>query len=186
MPGLSILFQKVQSTRFKVSRTRFLVSECYRIPSPVRLQKNGVSSEAIYACLMTCPSAREITNSYQYQSRTGRAANFVDSFDFLSIVELCEKLGDAVIVGFTGGVAALEGRDLTALEGRTYKWDNITGGIGKRDQENWIPGSVFSDIISKKDAHPHESPKLNPEPKRASSYWEGTLNFGGMFDLRSA
>ena len=111
-----------------------------------------------------------------------RAANFTDRTDFHSIVDLCKKHGDAIIVGFDGGVVAFASQDLGSLERRMYKWDNVVGGAGNKVLSNWIPGSLFSDIISKKNAHPHESPQLNPEPKRAT-YWEGTLNFGGMFDL---
>ena len=96
-----------------------------------------------------------------------RAANFADSFDYLSIVELCKKLGDAVVVGFTGGVAGLASQDLASLERRKYKWDNVVGGIGNKILSNWIPGSVFSEIISKNNSHPRESLQLNPAPKLA-------------------
>ena len=121
-----------------------------------------------HLCVLDDSSRRSRNHQLPSVPVDNRAANFTDRTDFHSIVDLCKKQGDAIIVGFYGGVVALEGRGLTALEGRTYKWDNITGGIGKKDQKNWIPGSVFSDIISKKNVHPHESPQLNPEPKRAS------------------
>ena len=111
-----------------------------------------------------------------------RGANYVDSFDFLSIVEFCKKHGDAVIVGFTGGVAALASQDLAFLVRRRYKWDNVVGGKENKHLRNWIPGSVFSEIISKKNTPPKESLQLNPASKRAK-YWEGTLNFDGMFNL---
>ena len=135
-----------------------------------------------HLCVLDDSSRRSRNHQLTSVPAENRAANFTERTDFLSIVDLCKKHGDAIIVGFDGGVVALEGRCLTALEERTYKWDNITGGIGKKDQKNWIPGSVFSDIISKKNEHPRESLQLNPEPKRAT-YWEGTLNFSGMFDL---
>jgi hypothetical protein len=135
-----------------------------------------------HLCVLDDSSRRSRNHQLTTVPVENRAANFVDSFDFLSIVELCKKHGDAVIVGFTGGIAALASQDLASLERRRYKWDNVVGGIGNKVLSNWIPGSVFSDIISKKNAHPRESLQLNPEPKRAS-YWEGTLNFGGMFDL---
>jgi hypothetical protein len=79
-----------------------------------------------------------------------RGANYTGKTDFHSIVEKCKKHGDAIVVGFYGGAAALEGRGLTALEVRTYKWDYVSGGKGIKDQKNWIRGSVFCDIISKK------------------------------------
>ena len=115
-------------------------------------------------------------------SKTALAANFADSSDFHSIVELCKKRGDDIIVGFTGGVVALASRDLTSLENRSYKWDNAVRGTGSKVSSNWISGSVFSGIIDKKGAHPRGSPLLNPAPKRSSN-WEGTLNFLDMFDL---
>jgi len=135
-----------------------------------------------HLCVLDDSSRRSRNHQLTSVPAENRATNFVDSVDFLSIVELSKKLGDAVIVGFTGGVAALASQDLGSLERRMYKWDNVVGGVGNKVLSNWIPGSVFSDIISKKNAHPRESLQLNPEPKRAT-YWEGTLNFGGMFDL---
>jgi hypothetical protein len=85
------------------------------------------------------------------------SANFIARTDFHRILDLCEKHGDAITVGFNGGVVALESIGLPALEVRTYKWDNTAGGIGKKNQKNWIPGAVFSDIIRKKNADPQGS-----------------------------
>jgi hypothetical protein len=135
-----------------------------------------------HLCVLDESSWRSRNQQLISVSVDNRASNFVDSFDYLSIVELCKKLGDAVVVGFTGGVAGLASQDLASLERRRYKWDNVVGGLGNKVLRNWIPGSVFSDIISKKNTHPRESLQLNPVPKRAK-YWEGTLNFDGMVNL---
>ena len=135
-----------------------------------------------HLCMLDDSSRRSRNQQLPSVPVENRVANFVDSIDFLSIVEMCKKLGDAVIVGFTGGVAALVRKDLASLEHRKYKWDNVVGGIGNKVLRNWIPGSVFSDIISKKKTHPRESLHQNPAPKRAK-YWEGTLKFDGMFNL---
>jgi hypothetical protein len=135
-----------------------------------------------HLCVLDDSSRRSRNHQRTSAPVEKRAANYVDKVDFQSIVELCKKRGDDVIVGFAGGVAKLAGKDLAYLEGRNYKWDNVVGAIGNKDKKNWIPGSVFSDIISKKTTHPGESPQLNPAPKRAS-YWEGTHKFDGMVNL---
>jgi len=135
-----------------------------------------------HLCVLDNSSRRSRNHQLTTVPGEKRGANYVDIFDYLSIVELCKKLGDAIIVGFVGGVAALASQDLASLKHRRYKWDNVVGGIGNKVPSNWIPGSVFSDIISKKNSHPRESLKQNPAPKRASN-WEGTLEFDGMFNL---
>jgi hypothetical protein len=83
-------------------------------------------------------------------SKTDRAVNFADRSDFRSIVELCKKMGDAIIVGFSGGEKALASRGITSLEDRKYKWDRAIGGTGIKYSRNWIRGSVFSSIINEK------------------------------------
>jgi hypothetical protein len=112
-----------------------------------------------HLCLLDNSSRRSRNNQLPSVPVKNRAANFVDRVDFLSIVELCKKCGDAVIVGFAGGIAALASQDLASLERRKYKWDNVIGGIGNKVLSNWIPGSVFFDIISKKTPIPENRSK---------------------------
>ena len=59
-------------------------------------------------------------------------------------------MGDAIVVGFSGGEEALASRDISSLEDRKYKWDHAIGGTGIKDSRNWIRGSVFSRIIKEK------------------------------------
>ncbi len=80
-------------------------------------------------------------------SGTGSALNFAARVDFRSVVELCRNRGDAVIVGFSGGTAALGRSSLQSLERRLFKWDHAHGGTGTKDPANWIRGSVFLKII---------------------------------------
>ncbi len=83
-------------------------------------------------------------------SKAGSSANFEARLDFSSIVTLCKTRGDAVLVGYTGGVDALARQPLSSLEKRRYKWDNAVGGTGTKIPGNWIRGSTFTKIITDK------------------------------------
>jgi hypothetical protein len=80
-------------------------------------------------------------------SRAGATLNFAERVDFRSVVELCRNRGDAVVVGFSGGTAALGLSSLSSLESRLFKWDHAQGGTGTKDRANWIRGSVFLTIV---------------------------------------
>jgi hypothetical protein len=109
-----------------------------------------------HLCLLD-ESSQRVRNRQSALVKTDRAVNladrvvnFADRSDFRSIVELCKKMGDAVVVGFSGGENALASRDITSLEKRKYKWDHAIGGTGIKNSSNWIRGSVFSRIINEK------------------------------------
>ena len=103
-----------------------------------------------HLCSLDDSSQRVRNRQSAHVSKTDRAVNFADRSDFRSIIELCKKMGDAIVVGFSGGEKALASRDITSLEDRKYKWDRAIGGTGIKDSRNWIRGSVFSRIINEK------------------------------------
>lgn len=135
-------------------------------------------------CKLDDSSQRSRNRQSAPPSETNLRVNFADRCDFRSIVELCKKRGDAVIVGFMGGENALANRDITSLKTRNYKWDNAVGGTGVKDLRNWIHGSKFSRIIDIKIVNPRlSSNDVKSAMPRRSSNWEGTLKFQDMFDF---
>jgi hypothetical protein len=104
-------------------------------------------------CAIDDSSQRARNRQSETALKTDTAANFAGLIDFQSIMELCKKRGDAVMVGFAGGDRALASRDLASLENRWYKWDNVVGGIGSKDLSNWIRGTDFIKIIDGKNSN---------------------------------
>jgi hypothetical protein len=139
---------------------------------------------SIHACLCTLDdSSRRIRNLQSgIKLSTNNKMNFAARYNFQSIVDLCKQKSDDIIVGFSGGVDSLANKDLYSLENRMYKWDKTLGGVGTKDPNNWIRGSVFIKIIEGKITNQKYSSVPNLKPKH-SSHWQATLNFNGMFDL---
>ena len=125
-------------------------------------------------------SSRATRNEVTRTAAETGVVNFAGRVDFDSIVSICDKSGDDVVVGFDGGTKALASRDLSALQARLFKWDNASGGSGRKGSANWIPGAEFLRTIDDLRARSLAS-RSTPAP-RASS-WEGTLVFSGMVDL---
>jgi hypothetical protein len=115
-------------------------------------------------------------------SRAGATANFAERVDFRSIIELCRNRGDAVVVGFAGGIPALGRSSLRSLQNRLFKWDRAKGGTGTKVPTNWIRGSVFLRIVGERHVSLHSPSAPVPGPKRRAN-WQGTLSFRAMFDL---
>lgn len=65
-----------------------------------------------------------------------------------AVLRRCRTQGPNVVIGFKGGVAALEARTKDELESRPFKWDWAGGGRGRKNVRNWIPGDQFASIIA--------------------------------------
>jgi hypothetical protein len=178
LKGTSKEYGKYQYILEKVSQYKDKISEChdvkiiYLVPKCVESNVQGHSDKILtfgmlsnsiagpfaeewavirsHLCLLDDSSQRVRNRQSAHVPKTNRAMNYADRTDFRSIVELCEKMGDDVIVGFLGGNNELASRDISSLEGRMYKWDHAIGGTGIKDSRNWIRGSVFSRIINEK------------------------------------
>jgi len=111
-------------------------------------------------------------------------ANFAEKCDFDGILELCKAHGDIIVVGFAGGLQKLKASGLNYLENRKYKWDYSNAGQGIKLAQNWIPGSIFLEIINTKIKAQSESLIEGKfATYRTSPYWEGTVKFPEMFEL---
>ncbi|PWB53904.1 MAG: hypothetical protein C3F13_08340 [Anaerolineales bacterium] len=178
LKGASKEYGKYQYILEKVSQYKDKISEChdvkiiYLVPKCVECNVQGHADKVLtfgmlsntitgsfakewtiirsHLCSLDDSSQRVRNRQSAHVPKTDRAVNFADRTDFKSIVELCEKMGDDVIVGFLGGNNELASRDISSLEGRMYKWDHAIGGTGIKDSRNWIRGSVFSRIINEK------------------------------------
>lgn len=73
--------------------------------------------------------------------------NYQDRVDFEVIKALCSERGAQIVVGFTGGEAALRQSDLKQLRQRAFKWDVAEGGQGNKQALNWVAGNRFIDIV---------------------------------------
>lgn len=110
--------------------------------------------------------------------------NYLAKCDFEEIVKLCNQYGDSILVGFSGGLVKLNRSDYSYLQRRLFKWDYITGGIGKKIPRNWISGTEFLHIVHEKEkSQGHVRDYKETTSQRNSPYWEGTVKFHEMYDL---
>ena len=133
-----------------------------------------------YLCKLD-ESSRATRNEGTRTAAETDAVNYAGRVDFDSVLRICSKSGDEVVVGFDGGVKALASRGLTSLQARLYKWDKASRGSGRKGPRNWIPGSEFLKTIDDLRARPLAMSTPAPAPR--TSNWEGTLRFRGMVDL---
>lgn len=69
--------------------------------------------------------------------------NFSDILSISDLILKCEKEGDSIQIGVMGGLSALRKMTIDKIRSRKFKWDNVSGSIGKKTRNNWIPGSRF-------------------------------------------
>lgn len=89
----------------------------------------------------------EISDLDNYQHKVG----------FDEICNRCRRDGDSILVGFVGGINALQSTDLQTLQTRNYKWDSVQNSKGTKDYRNWIPGNTFLQCVEQRaiqTAHP--------------------------------
>lgn len=146
----------------------------------------AVEWKVIHGCLSGLDKVSRQSRNLAFQGEPTRQAdmNYQDKCDFVAIVDLCEQKGDAILVGFAGGRNALENRNLADLQRRQYKWDTVKGGTGKKDRNNWIPGSTFAWVIQRKKARLGSTapPPKTHKPVRSVN-WSGTAKFDEMVAL---
>jgi hypothetical protein len=139
--------------------------------------------KVIHDCLSGLDKVSRRTRNLAFQGEPTRQAdlNYRDKCDFDVIVDLCEQKGDAILVGFSGGRNALENRSLADLQRRRFKWDLVKGGTGKKDRNNWIPGSTFAWVIQRKKARlgSMTPPPIAYKPVRSVN-WSGNVKFDEM------
>lgn len=76
--------------------------------------------------------------------------NYEDACSFEEVVNLCRKKGDAIVVGFDGGVIGLRATTRNELKSRpAFKWDDAESGTASKDVRNWIRGRRFLEIVEK-------------------------------------
>ncbi len=80
----------------------------------------------------------------------GGHRNYEDACPFEEVMNLCRENGDAIVVGFDGGVIRLQAATLNELKTRpAFKWDHAETGTGSKDVRNWIRGRRFLEIVEK-------------------------------------
>lgn len=129
-------------------------------------------------------SQRSRNIRYSTSSMGFDGQNFKGKLDFKSMMDLCEERGNAIVVGFMGGITDLRNSNRNYLENRLYKWDEAQGGVGKKEGRNWIPGNEFYRIVAKKPQIQGSQQTRFDAPKRSQQvYWEGTAKFDEMVAL---
>ena len=83
-------------------------------------------------------------------STTKRYKNYFDISNFHDIKILCEKKGEQIMVGFSGGKKALINTDTNSLATRKFKWDFVKSSLGKKQKTNWISGDIFLELVRNK------------------------------------
>jgi hypothetical protein len=75
--------------------------------------------------------------------------NWADIEALDAVLQRCQAHGRDVLIGFTGGLAALEARPWSELMRRRYKWDRTAGGVGMKLARNWIRGDQFAAVMAR-------------------------------------
>lgn len=110
--------------------------------------------------------------------------NYKDKLTFKPMLDLCEKRGNSVVVGFMGGISELRNSNRAYLENRLYKWDEARGGRGKKEGRNWIPGNEFFRIVTKKPkSQRSQQIGFASSTRSRRTYWAGTAKFDEMVAL---
>jgi hypothetical protein len=91
--------------------------------------------------------SRSFRNAQAKQDRKDDRSNYREHLDFAAVMELCEREGNAVVIGYTGGPKALAATSSADLQNRQYKWDYAEGGQGRKIARNWISGSMFRELV---------------------------------------
>ncbi len=129
-------------------------------------------------------SQRSRNHRYATSSMEFDGINYQDKLTFKPMIDLCEKRGNAIVVGFMGGRTDLLNSNRAYLENRLYKWDVARGGVGKKEGRNWIPGDEFLRIVTM-NLKSHGSQKARYaapiSPRRTN--WAGTAKFDEMVAL---
>ncbi|QDG52103.1 hypothetical protein FIV42_15535 [Persicimonas caeni] len=80
---------------------------------------------------------------------TGGGINYSQRCGFAETMRLCKEHGEALLVGFSGGVSKLKSSSEAYLLERSYKLDSATDGKGKKKRSNWIRGDRFLKILNR-------------------------------------
>ena len=79
-----------------------------------------------------------------------RSSNWEGTLNFGDMFDLCLKLGDDIMIGFTGGREEFVRRTLSELKKRpSYKWDFAKNTAGKK-QSDWLSGAT---VVEKLKSH---------------------------------
>jgi hypothetical protein len=109
-------------------------------------QKNNTAATSLTRNDLT-PKAEQNRSTFV---TTYAPSNYEAKVNFTTMIELCHKHGDAIIIGFSGGVSEFLSRSNSSLLQRMYKWDWVSSGTGYKDLKNWISGSNLLEIIRQK------------------------------------
>ncbi len=135
-------------------------------------------------CILDESSQHARNRQYAHASGTFDGRNYQDKLPFKRMIDLCEQRGDAIVVGFMGGITELRNSSWVYLENRLYKWDQARGGTGKKEGRNWIPGGEFLRIVRQKpkDQGHQYSSASTPQVQRQAN-WAGTAKFDELVSL---
>lgn len=85
--------------------------------------------------------------SRNYRSQSMGQKNFEAKLNCQEVRQLCLDAGDDVVIGFQGGLKALQQTNPTLLLARKYKWDHAVSRSNSKNIRNWIPGSRFLSVV---------------------------------------
>jgi hypothetical protein len=78
---------------------------------------------------------------------TGGGVNYSRQCGFAETMRLCREHGEAIVVGFSGGISKLIRSTEAYLLERSYKLDSATDGTGKKNLSNWLSGAEFYQTV---------------------------------------
>lgn len=134
-----------------------------------------------HLCALDTSSQQARNRAFSPSKAPSNIINFAEKCSFDEILMLCEQHGDDIVVGFMGGVNQLTARDLQSLQVRQYKWDQASGGSGKKERRNWISGGTFYRLMKNKESYESASPsQKKPQQGNRSAKWQGTFKFDEM------
>jgi len=95
-----------------------------------------------------------ISNNQNKKTTSSQSKRWQGTLKFEEMVELCQRQGDEVIIGFTGGKEKFANSTLSELKNRLhYKWDYSTNMSGK-NRSDWLSGSTVLGLLINHQKYP--------------------------------
>lgn len=73
--------------------------------------------------------------------------NYVRSLSLRDMLDLCIKEGNKIQIGFVGWNRVKKSITAEELKRRLYKYDYVDHSIGKKVEDNWVPGKQFLEEV---------------------------------------
>lgn len=138
----------LQSRNYKYSRLSPLISSLRNKFSRGGSENNPQDVAAINVATPMEEAVLDQETDQALESNTRTAKFWQGVAKFPEMMQLCQKHGENIIIGFTGGIEAFKKSTLQELIARRfYRWDYTVNDKNK-NKADWISGATVLDLIN--------------------------------------